>query len=333
VARKEKVFPTDRLHLGNLKKADAKVKLRARQFLLPRVVLDDLNVHMVLEKGRLRVKQFRSAIGGGTLSGRLDVRPLRKGAVVATSLKIENFDLGHMLKKLKITEILEGQLDLDMQLEGRGRSVAALMAGLNGKISVVVGKGRVNNKYIDMLGADLSSALFRLLNPSKGKANYTDLNCFVSRFDIKDGLADSTVLVFDTKRMSVVGDGEVDLKTEELDISMKPLTKKGIGINGVGKISLSVSELAKPFKVSGTLANPTLGMDPSWAVIAIGKAFGGMLLFGPFGLAAVLASGRLGSDEPCMAAIEIAEKGIKGSGGKKRREEWSMMEEPEVDLF
>ena len=58
-------------------------------------------------------------------------------------------------------------------------------------------------------------------------------------------------MVFDTKRMSVVSDGEVNLKTEELHLSLEPSPKKGIG-----KLSLSLAESVKPFKLS--LRSPKL---------------------------------------------------------------------------
>ena len=48
---------------------------------------------------------------------------------------------------------------------------------------------------------------------------FTAVNCFVSGFNIKDGRADTTALVIDTDQMSVIGDGEIDLKTERLNLA------------------------------------------------------------------------------------------------------------------
>jgi hypothetical protein len=99
----------------------------------------------------------------------------------------------------------------------------------------------------------------------------------------------------------------------------------------VGKLSLSIGEFAKPLKLGGTLRNPAFVMDPSQTIITMGKAFGGMLLFGPLGLGAALVSGRLGSDNPCPAAIEVAKKGPKRPGAKKQGAESSIMMNPEED--
>ncbi len=329
---KKKAFSSDPLTLDALKRADAEIMIKAKRFLMPRLALGDLNAQIFLEKGRLKLTDVRSVIGGGTLKGRLDLRLQGKGAKVAAVLRVDNSDLGRMLKDLKITDIIEGKVDMEVNARAQGRSVAALMAALNGKITLVMENGRINNRYIEVLGADLGSSLGKLLD-SSSEENYTELNCFVCRFDIKQGLADSSVLVLDTKATSLIGDGQIDLRTEKLDLAMRSYPKRGIGVSGVGKISLSIGEFAKPLKLGGTLRNPAFVMDPSQTAITLGKAFGGMLLFGPLGLGAALVSGRLGSDNPCPAAIEVAKKGPKKPGPKKQGEETSIMSPLERDDF
>ncbi len=331
-AAKKKVFSSDPLTLNALKRVDVEIMIKAKRFLMPRLSLRDLNAQIFLKSGRLRVRELRSFIGGGTLKGRLDLRLRRKGAMVATVLRIDNSDLGRMLKDLKITDILEGKVDVDVNIRTHGQSVAALMAGLNGKITLIMENGRMNNTYIDLFGADVGSSLGKLLD-SSSEEDYTELNCFVCRFDIKQGLADSTVLVIDTKATSLIGDGEIDLKTEKLNLALRSYPKRGVGISGVGKLSLSIGEFAKPLKLGGTLRNPAFVMDPSRTIITIGKAFGGMLLLGPLGLGAALVSGRLGSDNPCPAAMEVAKKGPKRPAPKKQGAESSVMMNPEEDYF
>jgi len=325
-ARQGKVFPDAPLPLDALKQADVNLKIRAGQVILPLLAVNDLKVNMVLEDGHLTVKPLKFVIGGGALDGCFDLRPRGKDAKLALALKIDQFDLGRMLKDLEVSGIIEGKIDIEIDLNGCGGSMAALMAGLNGKAIMVMGDGRIGNKYIDLLGTDLSSGIFQLFNPSKHETNLTQLNCFVIGLNIKDGLAESTALVFDTNIMTVVGDGKLDLKTEELDLSLKPSPKKGIGIKGIGKLSLSLTELTKSFKLGGTLANPSLAIDRTRAVITLGKAVGGAVLFGPAGIAAVLATGSSGDENPCLAAIEATKKGVKVPGDKKEEEKKGVVE-------
>ena len=275
---------------------------------------------ILLKSGDLSVKPIKAVIGGGKLNGLITLQSRGKAAVMSAQLKADGFDLGSMLKELDITEVLEGSLGVDITLKGRGGSVATLMAGLDGHTSIIMSNGRVNNKYINLLGGELSTGLLRLFNPVKEKVAYTEINCLVSRFDIKKGLAKCTALLFDTSQMSVAGEGKIDLKTEKIDLSLNPMPKKGIGASGLGKLSLSLGELSKPFKLAGTLAEPSLSIDTAKAAMALGKTIGGIALFGPVGIAAALVSGSKGDENPCVAAIEAAKMGAKTSRDEKPAE-------------
>jgi uncharacterized protein involved in outer membrane biogenesis len=316
-SKADRIFPDDPLPLDALRQVDAAVKIQAGKVLLPQLAINDLTVEMILDGGHLTITPLKAVIGGGNLNGRIDLQPQGKVGELTALLKVDHLDVGRMLKELNKDDILEGSLDVDIDLKGSGSSVAALMAGLNGKTSIIMGKGKVNNKYIDLLGADISSGIFRLLNPAKEEASYTTVNCLVSGFKMKDGLADTTALVFDTSNMSVVGDGKIDLKTEKLNLGLKPVPKEGVGKSGSGRLSLSLSELTKPFRLGGTLAHPSLVIDPTQTAMTLGKAVRGMALFGSGGTAAASAGGSPGDKNPCLAAIEAARKGVKASEVEK----------------
>jgi uncharacterized protein involved in outer membrane biogenesis len=316
-SKTDRIFPNDPLPLDALRQVDAAVKIQAGKVLLPQLAINNLTVEMILDDGHLAITPLKAVIGGGNLNGRIDLQPQGKVGELTALLKIDHLDVGRMLKELNKEDILEGSLDVDIDLKGSGSSVAALMAGLNGKTSLVMGKGKINNKYIDLLGADISSSIFRLLNPAKEETSYSTVNCFVSGFKVRDGLADTTALVFDTSNMSVVGDGKIDLKTEKLNLGLKPVPKEGVGKSGMGRLSLSLSELSKPFKLGGTLAHPSLAIDSTQAAITLGKAAGGIALFGPVGVAGALAGESSGDKNPCLTAIEAARKGVKASEVEK----------------
>ncbi|RZB33547.1 MAG: AsmA family protein [Desulfobacteraceae bacterium Eth-SRB2] len=324
-SRKGKVFPDTPLPLKVLTQVDAEIELKAKQLLLPLFFLSDTTAHMVLEDGHLIVNPLKLIVGGGTLAGHFDLHVQGNAVQVATALKIDRYELGSMLKKLGINDLLHGNMDVALDLKSRGNSIAELMSGLNGKTLMVMGEGSINENAIKLLGTDLSSGLLQLLNPLKKKEKYTKINCFAGGFDIKNGLAQSSALVLDTSQVSVLGYGKIDLKTEEIDLSLKPSPKKGVGINGLAKFSLSFGELTKTLKVKGTLSNPSLSIDPTGSMITLGKAIGGVVLFGPFGLAAVLANGQLGDKNPCLAIIEAAKKGFKESESEKPEEKKSVI--------
>jgi uncharacterized protein involved in outer membrane biogenesis len=325
-AKKTKVFSDTPLPLEMLKQVDADIELNAKQLLLTRLFLSDTDAHMVLEDGHLTVNPLKIVTGGGTLDGHFDLHVQDKGAQMATALRLDHYKLGSMLKKLGISESLHGNVDMKLDLEGRGNSIAELMSGLNGKTMVVMGEGGINQNAVKLLGSDLSSGLLQLLNPLKKEEKYTKINCFAGGFDIKNGLAQSSALVLDTNQVRVFGYGKIDLKTEEIDLSLKPTPQKGVGINGLGKLSLSLGELTKTLKLKGTLSKPSLSIDTNGSIITLGKAIGGVALFGPFGIAAILADGQFGDKNQCVAIIEAAEKEYQKFEVEKSEEKKSVIQ-------
>ncbi|MFP3870492.1 MAG: AsmA family protein [Syntrophobacteria bacterium] len=304
--KRDRVLPDWPLPLDILKGKDFDVKIQTGRILLPQLSLAGVSVRAVRRDGCLTVKPFKAYFGGGSLDGWLRLRPQGNEAALSVVLKVEQLDLDHVFRNLELKEGLQGKVDMDTYVEGCGGSTRALTAGLDGRIIVSMAGGRISNRYIQMLGAELGSRVLRLLNPLEEEMRHTRINCFVSRFDIEDGLARCGVLFLDTTNTSVAGGGDIDLKTEELNLALKPLPKKGVGIKGIGRLTFSLDELVKPFKLGGTLSHPSLAVDATSTAATVGKAVGGVALFGPFGIAAVLVSGGYSDGNPCRTALRAA---------------------------
>ena len=313
----DKILPTDHLPLDVLKYADARLTFNARAFLLPRLAINDLTFNMVLDKGHLMVERLEATIGGGTLDAQIDLNVQGKDAMLQAELQINQLDLDRMLKKLGLEDVAEGEVDIQVDVKSRGNSVAAIMAGLNGKFSFIIGQGQIYNKYIHILGSIFSQTLPRLLNPFLEATEYTQTNCIVSGFAVKDGLARSTALMFDSKDMTVLSKGEVNFTTEELDFSIKPVPKEGARKKKI-KRSISLSTLAKQFRLSGTLADPSIEVDTRRASKTFGKGVGAALV-GPAAVIAVLFTSKTGEKTPCPTVIAAVEEWYKSSKNQESK--------------
>ena len=313
-ARNNRVFPNDPLPLDLLNTIDAQVQFSADQVQLPQLPLANLNLEASLKDGNLVLKPIRVKAAGGDAEGQVELMSQGRAAVVKAGFKITQMDLRQVSADLKA----EGKVDADLDILSKGSSIVGFMAGLNGRTVVVLGQGRVDNNTIQLLGGDLASGLVKLFNPSSKADHQTEITCAVSGFDIKDGMAKVTALVVDTPDMTVIGEGQVNLRDETLDLALKPYGK-----GGAAGLGLSLGELAKSFRLGGTLANPSLEIDAAQTMLTAGKAAGGVLLFGPAGIAAALAGQSPADGNPCATALEAAKKGMRsresGKGEKPQR--------------
>jgi uncharacterized protein involved in outer membrane biogenesis len=302
--KKKKVFSDEPFDLQALQQVDIKMSLRADQILGHRTALDKFNVNLNLQNGHLVIKPLTAEIGGGNLSGNVDLRAKGSHANLAAAISAKKLNLGNMLKKLGITESMEGTLDLDIKLQGQGNSEAALMAGLSGDVIAIMGEGKLPVAYLNLVGGDLTTSLTRLFNPFGEKIDRAQINCVVCDFNIKDGMAKSDVIIIDDPQKTLLSDGQINLKTEGLDFGIDTHPKGGIGTKETGKVSVSLSEITKPFKLGGTLANPSLGIDVTRTATTVGK-----VLLGPAGIASLFVSGSPGNENPCEKALKIAKQG------------------------
>ncbi len=317
----EKLFSSMPLPIDVLTRLYGTAKIRLRKLLLPGLALSNVSTVIVMKNDTLIARPIKATIGGSSLDGYINLDILGDDAIMNTQFQASGVEIGSMLKDLGIREVMEGDFDVDIVLNGHGDSVAGIMENLEGNVSIMMVDGQILNRYIELLGTDLSASVYRLLNPFKEQESHTDIRCMVSRFDIENGLAESSVLVFDTEHMCVIGSGEIDLRQEHLNMSLTPLPKDGFGTKVTGKFSLNLGLLARPFKLGGTLSKPSLVLDTKKTAITVGKAIGGIALFGPFGIVAALIGKSAGDQNPCLSAIETAKLGV----------DTSRSEEPEED--
>jgi uncharacterized protein involved in outer membrane biogenesis len=305
-----KVFPSEPFQLEGLKAMDVDIKLRNKHVLLPKIALNDVILDVLLDNGNLLVKPFTFIIGGGNADIQFDLHLQDTPPTMTLVNVIDDLDLGLMYDELGYPRTFEGKLHTDIRLSGRGASVAELMAGLNGGIYSRMNNGRMDSQYLDLLQKYLGSDVLQLLNPFKLQEQYSRINCSVNQIDIKDGLAEVKLLL-DTEQTSILGVGDVNLKTEALNLGIKPIPKKGFGLSDIGGVSFSFKELSQPFRLGGTLAKPSLVLDPGRTAFTVGKFAGALALFpliGPLGLAAFFADVSVGKQDACAKAMQLIQK-------------------------
>lgn len=252
-ASTESATNTDRLFSNEpflrelLYKYEIDLNVNAKKIKFGKANMRDVEIAVMLKDGLFSADPIKGAGGAGNLNGIIRV----DGRSEIPELEVD-------LAILQVpTPNLGGKLDFDADIVGKGKSVAELMASLNGRILLVLRDGKIEGALVKKLGSGL-------LSFSKEK-NYTTLECGILRVDIKDGIADfEKNLAAQLTEVTWRGGGTVNLKTEEIDIGITPKPRKGIPISITG----SLSGLAV---VGGTLKNPKLELDPKDVAVKYAK--------------------------------------------------------------
>ena len=136
-AKKEKVFSPDPLPFESLKAADANLNINANQIKTADLTLDNVKLVLKLNNGNLNISPFNTNVAGGTLAMQMNLDASSgKSGSLDTSIDIKNFQPSRLPKfKDKFTD---GKTDVNINLNGKGKSVAGIMAKSNGKIRLTV---------------------------------------------------------------------------------------------------------------------------------------------------------------------------------------------------
>ena len=251
----DRVIPSDPLPLEVLKTVDVKATVRGQRLIVSGITAENIEVDANLNQGKLDVRHFQANVSGGTVGGRLNLDASRPIPDLGVTLQVTGVDGGSFVKTAKISDWLQGcRVDVQSNLKGAWRSPAEIAAKLNGDFQATVGEGKIHSRAFNLLGADLSMEALRALPFMGDNSEFTPLSCGVVKVWIKDGTATAANgIAIETDKMNVVGSGTVDLKTEAIDLAVKPEAHEGLGI-GFGR-------LAGLMRVRGTLAHPSVGID------------------------------------------------------------------------
>jgi uncharacterized protein involved in outer membrane biogenesis len=236
----KKIFSNEPLSLGVLNEYDAELKLDVTNMLVRNEITLNGTVGINLDQGLLKIDPFEiDQSSGATGNGYLTLDARNPEAQLDIVFDFDNF----------VSPRFGGQIDLNVDLDGSGESLAELMGSLNGHFVASINDIELKKSFMSNFGAGLLSQL----NPLD--SDTTILECAVVRFDITDGIADfHKKIAAQTKEVSWLGGGEINLKTEELDFGISPKPRGAIS-------SLTNIDLASLVHVGGTLAEPRIGVD------------------------------------------------------------------------
>lgn len=298
----ERFFSPEPLPFGWLTAANGQIEISAARVTYRAVELRDINASLSLEEGKLDLP-VKASYMGGLIDAKLTARA-GETPQAGLDIKAPKLNAGQLLKDLEITAIAEltGQFGVD--IEGRGGSLQEIAASLNGEAGLVTGEGQLNSTTFELIAADLVFALI----PRGEEGNVAQVNCFASHATFKNGIGTVDQLVLATERVRTYGRGTIDLRDEQLDLTLEPKP-----------VDASLLSLATPIHVHGTLSNPDASLDRSAILGDVALAVGGTVLTGGVGaILPFMSAGETGTaTQACLrSAAEEGSKGIAGRAGE-----------------
>nr|WP_256261294.1 AsmA family protein [Xanthomonas vasicola] len=246
LAASARVLPTTPYDLSKLRAMDAQVRWRAQRINAPSWPLDDMDAALTLKDGVLQLDPLNFGVAGGDI--RSTIHMDARNAVITTQLKagIRGIRLDQLFPDATLAKQASGAIGGELDLRGRGNSIAAMLGSADGSIGVGMGRGHVGNLIMELAGLDIAESLKYLIT----KDRQIPVRCIFGDFGVQDGLMQSRALAFDSTDTIIVGEGNISLKNETLDLLLRPRPK-----------DRSILSLRSPLRIGGTFKDPSFRPD------------------------------------------------------------------------
>ncbi len=250
-----RVLPQREFDIPSLQRMDADVTLRLNRLDLGTSQLESLaplQGRLRLQNGVLGMQDLLAHTAGGTLRGEfsLDARkpatPLWRTDLRWSGIALERFVKVRKPAATAAPGYVAGALGGVLKANGHGRSIAAVMATLDGTAGLWVREGSVSHLLVELAGIDVAESLGVWIRGDTPMP----LRCAVTQWTLRDGLARPDAALVDTRDTTFLVSGEVSLAQERLALMVtaqphdwSPLT------------------LRSPLHISGTFAAPQVQLD------------------------------------------------------------------------
>ncbi len=246
LAAKPTVLPDTPYNLGKLRAMDADVRWKAERINAPRLPLDDMDAHLLLDNGLLRLEPLNFGVAGGDIRSTIRMDARRPQISTTLNASLRRVQLGQLFPDAKLAEQASGGIGGDIRLSGTGNSIAAMLGSSNGDVGLGMGRGHIGNLLMELAGLDVAESLKFLFTGDK----QIPLRCAFGDFSVRNGLMQSRTLAFDTTDTLVIGEGTISLKQEQLDLLLRPRPK-----------DRSILALRSPLHIGGSFKDPSFRPD------------------------------------------------------------------------
>ena len=242
----DRLLPQATYDLAKLRSMDADVAWKAARVEAPPLPMDDMDAHLLLEGGVLRLEPLNLGIAGGDI--RSTIRMDARNPVISTQLQaaIRGIRLDKLFPDATLAKQASGAIGGDLDLKGRGNSIAAMLGTADGSIGVGMGRGHVGNLIMELAGLDIAESLKYLVT----RGRQIPVRCIFGDFGVRDGVMQSRALAFDSTDTIIIGEGSISLKDEQLDLLLRPRPK-----------DRSILSLRSPLRIGGTFKDPSFRPD------------------------------------------------------------------------
>ena len=291
-ARSGRVLPNDPISLPRLNVADVHLKYKATRIEGRRQPLDNMRADMDIVNGNITLHPLSFGIGRGSINSDISLAEVSNELRAKANVEFQRIDVDKLLTSAGIGRGA-GTVAGRAVIDGTGRSVADILGHGNGELKLYMGRGGdLSALLVDISGLEFGNALLSAL----GVPNRAQIECLITDFVMQQGVATARTVLLDTDEAKVGVTGNINMRTEALDLSVKTESKH-----------FSIGSLPTPIDITGSFGSPSIRPEVGPLAVRGGAAIALGIIGTP--LAALIPTIQFGTgdDHACSGLLRTVE--------------------------
>lgn len=286
-----KVLPYSPFNLEKLRAADADVRFQGQRIITDKWPFDDLKVHLRSQNQQLKLDPLDFGVAGGNIVALLEIDASDPHLATRADITVKRLQWQKLFPKFQFEKASIGVMGGHARLATRGNSVAQMLGGANGNVTLLMNGGEISKLLLRLSNLDVANTLATLLTGDQ----QVPIRCMVADMGVTDGDMQIRTMLLDTDKQIISGSGKIDLGEERLDVKLRSRPR-----------GMSLAALRGPIVIDGTFAQPAVRPDLKQAAgrVTLSALLGGVS--GPLALIPLLQLGEKDGANQCAKLMDEA---------------------------
>lgn len=246
----------ERIDLSALRSVDAALQLKATKLIARDVKIENVNLGVALDNGRLQSTLNQFTLYGGKGSGAIVLNGQTNTPSLSSSMNLSGMNARSFLKDVSGFGKIEGTAATSYSISSTGASQYDIMKNMQGRGSFNFANGAIRGINIAQMMRNLSTNV--LTGWSASDAQKTDFSTFSGSYTIKNGQLTNSDLKLLGPLVRLSGAGTVNLPGRALNYKVNP--RLVASLKGQGGAA-DLAGLDVPIIIKGPWAKPQIYPD------------------------------------------------------------------------
>ena len=254
---RDRLLPDKPIDFTQLQNVDADVEYRAKEVQAPKLPIDNFLLKMNLEDGHLQMNRLDFGVANGVIAMELEVNARNLPVQAKVNTDFDQVNLSRLLASVEMADDSFGKIGGRATLWMQGDSLAKWFSSADGGLYLTMTGGNIDALLVELAGLDFTESAVVFL----GTDAEVPIDCAYADLQARSGIVTIKPFIFDTKDTKFKGYGKIDLRQEQLDVTVKPYPKDFTFLSSRG-----------PLSVTGMFTKPSFSVDPSFPSPEFGTA-------------------------------------------------------------